>query len=157
MRKGAGQKDRDKEGLKIDWLQSVSKHVVKCCIFPLPTQAPRRWFCKSGTAIPCGLGSNVLWWMGTQWEGGHSSVPSASLVLIEPMTWGNFLPQCNLSESKRKLVGNSAQLFILLLTPGINQVCWDSFLTSGWFFTRRCLSTSRRPEAKLWESWNQMR
>lgn len=71
-----------RERLKIDWLQSVSKHFVYWCIYLLPTQAWRRQFCHSGTDVPCGLGSNVLWWMGSRWEGGHSSMLSVSLLRL---------------------------------------------------------------------------
>lgn len=71
-----------RERLKIDWLQSVSKHFVYWCIYLLPTQAWRRQFCHSGTDVPCGLGSNVLWWMGSRWEGGHSSMLSASRLRL---------------------------------------------------------------------------
>lgn len=73
---------RRRERLKIDWLQSVSKHFVYRCIYLLPTQAWRRQFCHSGTDVPRGLGSNVLWWIGSRWEGGHSSMLSASLLRL---------------------------------------------------------------------------
>lgn len=115
MRKGAERKDgQEEEWLKIDWLQSMPKHFVKCCIFLLPTQTWRRQFCNSSRAILCGLRSNALWWMGSKWEGGHSSTLTALCLdsVDKSKTRGNYLPLVTHSRSKRRTIANYSLFYL---------------------------------------------